>query len=177
MATPAEILAAGGLTNADLIVQAATATGIPLAIAAAMIQKESGGKNVYGHDGSTETGPGVFSTKYGPVTINGVTYNDAGTAPVGVVSVGAAGSERQIINVAAGQVTATSTDAINGSQLYATNQAIAAAKTTVTQGDNIVVTPTPNADGSTTYQVATAKDVTFDSVIVGSVRIDKNNVA
>ena len=56
MATPAEILAAGGLTNADLIVQAATATGIPLAIAAAMIQKESGGKNVYGHDGSAETG-------------------------------------------------------------------------------------------------------------------------
>ena len=82
MATPAEILAAGGLTNADLIVQAATATGIPLAIAAAMIQKESGGKNVYGHDGSTETGPGVFSTKYGPVTINGVTYAQGGDIPV-----------------------------------------------------------------------------------------------
>ena len=82
MATPAEILAAGGLTNADLIVQAATATGIPLAIAAAMIQKESGGKNVYGHDGSTETGPGVFSTKYGPVTIKGVTYVQGGDIPV-----------------------------------------------------------------------------------------------
>ena len=35
MATPTEILAAGGLTNADLIVQAATATGVPLAILAA----------------------------------------------------------------------------------------------------------------------------------------------
>ena len=35
-----------------------------------------------------------------------------------VVSFGDAGKERQVQNVAAGQVTATSTDAINGSQLY-----------------------------------------------------------
>jgi len=41
-----------------------------------------------------------------------------------VVSVGSAGAERQIQNVAAGQISATSTDAVNGSQLYATNQAI-----------------------------------------------------
>ncbi|NLA29808.1 MAG: N-acetylmuramoyl-L-alanine amidase, partial [Propionibacterium sp.] len=82
MATPTEILAAGGLTNADLIVQAATATGIPLAIAAAMIQKESGGKNVYGHDGSAETGPGVFSTRYGPVFIGGTTYAQGSDIPV-----------------------------------------------------------------------------------------------
>ncbi len=34
-------------------------------------------------------------------------------------SVGAAGAERQIKNVAAGEVSANSTDAINGSQLYA----------------------------------------------------------
>lgn len=82
MATPTEILTAGGLANADLIVQAATATGIPLAIAAAMIQKESGGKNVYGHDGSAETGPGVFSTKYGPVFIGGTTYAQGSNIPV-----------------------------------------------------------------------------------------------
>ena len=45
----------------------------------------------------------------------------AGAAPVGVVSVGSAGKERQIQNVAAGQINDQSTDAINGSQLYATN--------------------------------------------------------
>ena len=39
-----------------------------------------------------------------------------------VVSVGSAGSERQIQNVAPGVVSATSTDAINGSQLYAVGQ-------------------------------------------------------
>ncbi|QWC91638.1 ESPR-type extended signal peptide-containing protein [Cupriavidus metallidurans] len=57
------------------------------------------------------------------------TFAGAGSAANGVVSVGGAGTERQIINVAAGDVSAKSTDAINGSQLYATNQAIAAAQT------------------------------------------------
>ncbi|MEG1709274.1 MAG: YadA-like family protein, partial [Acinetobacter sp.] len=47
------------------------------------------------------------------------------------------------------------------------------AKTTVTQGDNIVVSTTNNKDGSTNYQVATAKDVNFDTVTVGNVVIDK----
>lgn len=43
---------------------------------------------------------------------------------VGVVSVGTEGQTRQVQNVAAGVVSPTSTDAINGSQLYHTNQAI-----------------------------------------------------
>lgn len=42
----------------------------------------------------------------------------AGANPTGSVSVGAAGQERQIHNVAAGRLSATSTDAVNGSQLY-----------------------------------------------------------
>jgi trimeric autotransporter adhesin len=58
------------------------------------------------------------------VTINGTAYTFAGTVPAGVVSVGSVGQERQIQNVAAGQISATSTDAINGSQLFATNTAI-----------------------------------------------------
>ena len=41
-----------------------------------------------------------------------------------VVSVGSAGNEAQIQNVAAGVVSETSTDAVNGSQLHATNQSI-----------------------------------------------------
>ena len=64
MATPTEILTAGGLANADLIVQAATATGIPLAILAAMVQKESGGKNIYGRDGKDTASPGVYANDY-----------------------------------------------------------------------------------------------------------------
>ena len=41
-----------------------------------------------------------------------------------VVSVGSEGNEAQIQNVAAGVVSETSTDAVNGSQLHATNQSI-----------------------------------------------------
>ena len=56
--------------------------------------------------------------------INSVTGNSSYTKwagvsdVVGVVSVGSSGATRQIQNVAAGQVSATSTDAVNGSQLY-----------------------------------------------------------
>lgn len=48
-------------------------------------------------------------------TVNGF----AGATAHGAVSVGASGEERRIQNVAAGEISATSTDAINGSQLYA----------------------------------------------------------
>ena len=52
-------------------------------------------------------------------TINGEAHNFAGVNPTSTVSVGKAGAERTITNVAAGRISATSTDAINGSQLYA----------------------------------------------------------
>ncbi|EFA9003665.1 hemagglutinin [Escherichia coli] len=49
-----------------------------------------------------------------------VTYSGfAGNNAASVVSVGDAGKERQIVNVGAGAISDTSTDAINGSQLYA----------------------------------------------------------
>lgn len=53
-------------------------------------------------------------------TVDGVKYgNFAGHRPTSVVSFGSEGFERQLQNVAAGDVTKTSTDAVNGSQLYA----------------------------------------------------------
>ena len=59
----------------------------------------------------------------GDYTLNN-SYTAAGSpvAANGAVSVGSKGKERQIQNVAAGVISATSTDAINGSQLYATNK-------------------------------------------------------
>ena len=70
-----------------------------------------------GSDSTTDTN----ATSQANTTINGITYNFAGaTSDTGMqVSVGAVGKERQIKNVAAGEVSATSTDAINGSQLFA----------------------------------------------------------
>jgi len=52
-------------------------------------------------------------------TVNGVYYSGfAANNAASVVSLGDEKKERQLVNVAAGQISATSTDAINGSQLY-----------------------------------------------------------
>ncbi|WP_230391759.1 YadA family autotransporter adhesin [Pseudomonas guariconensis] len=57
-------------------------------------------------------------------TIDGTQYSFAGTTPGSTLSIGDAGRERTLTNVAAGRISATSTDAINGSQLAATHQAL-----------------------------------------------------
>ncbi|WP_306674801.1 ESPR-type extended signal peptide-containing protein [Pseudomonas sp. T8] len=84
--------------------------------------------------------------------VNGSTYTYAGSAPVGVMSVGAVGSERQISNVAAGQVSATSTDAVNGSQLFATNISM---NTLGTQTSTLGNTSASTLGGGATYSPAT----------------------
>ena len=76
---------------------------------------------VLGNDSTAESSDVVATPSY---TYAGGTVNFAGTAPVSTVSVGATGQERTITHVAAGRVSADSTDAINGSQLYGANQQI-----------------------------------------------------
>ena len=58
------------------------------------------------------------------ITIGSYTKSFAGDAPQSVVSFGSAGNERQLTNVAAGRINATSTDAINGSQLFAVSDVL-----------------------------------------------------
>ena len=57
-------------------------------------------------------------------TFLGKKYIFAGGSPSSVVSIGSAGNERQLVNVAAGRINSQSTDAINGSQLYAVADAV-----------------------------------------------------
>ena len=76
---------------------------------------------VLGSYSTAESSDVVSTPSY---TYAGGTVNFAGTAPVSTVSVGATGQERTITHVAAGRVSADSTDAINGSQLYGANQQI-----------------------------------------------------
>ena len=83
------------------------------------VAKDLTGSVVLGNNSTVE------KAHVGTYTIGG--YADAQVAgskgtSTQVVSVGSAGSERQIQNVAPGVVSATSTDAINGSQLYAVGQ-------------------------------------------------------
>ena len=85
------------------------------------------GSNASANAAATASSAGT--TTYASSVINGTTYNYAGATPTGVVSVGDVGAERRVQNVAAGLISADSTDAINGSQLYATNSAINALQT------------------------------------------------
>ena len=76
---------------------------------------------VLGNNSTAESSDVVSTPSY---TYAGGTVNFAGTAPVSTVSVGATNQERTITHVAAGRVSADSTDVINGSQLYGANQQI-----------------------------------------------------
>ena len=137
-------------------------------------------------------------------TINGVAHNFAGVNPASTVSVGKAGAERTITNVAAGRISAASTDAINGSQLYAVTSEIdkgvayagdvkaaaaAANKFTRKLGEqtNIVggVVDTSKltdgnigvvSNGTDTLNIKLAKDVKVDSVTAGNTVINNNGL-
>lgn len=115
--------------------QGATASasyGVALGKAA---QANHGSAVALGTAAVTEQAVAINEATVGKLTYGGF----AGTDATAVVSVGAKGDHtRQIINVGAGEVSSTSTDAINGSQLYATNDVInnvAGSVTTVLGGN------------------------------------------
>ena len=103
---------------------------------------------------------------------NGVTITpkSAGKKPVSLTSNGLNNGGNRITNVAPGTA---DTDAVNVSQL---NQAAAKAANKVEAGSNIVVTPTQNKDGSTTYKVATANDLKANSFTAGSVSLSAKGI-
>ena len=71
---------------------------------------------------------------------NASSYTYAAGTPTGVITVGSVGSERRIQNVAAGLVSASSTDAVNGSQLYALTRQLRFG------GDNSTIGKTADGD-------------------------------
>ena len=102
--------------------------------------------------GSHATTNPVVQTSLITIPNTNTTYNVNGTNPVGTVSVGSANGLRTITNVTAGRVSETSTDAVNGSELYAV--ATEAAKhTTITteEGSRITVDSKTNLAGGTEY--------------------------
>ncbi|MFW2124780.1 hypothetical protein ACG94O_17980, partial [Acinetobacter ursingii] len=59
----------------------------------------------------------------------------------------------------------------------AIGNAATTSKTTVSNGENIVVSKTKNADGSDNYQVSTAKDLTVDSIKAGETVLNNAGIA
>ena len=166
-------------------------------------------------DNSVALGSGTITrsaTQENTATVNGITYSGfAGNTPVAVVSVGSDKTEtytpadhstpgrtvtitphtRQIINVGAGEISATSTDAINGSQLYMVADQVGKNKTRIDNirvrtsdvkvkaGDNINVEEAyDDANQVKTYTVSTAKDIKADSYTVNNstVQINQNGI-
>ena len=123
-----------------------------------------------GLDGAVALGNGT--TVAAPIAtpsilLNGVTYNFAGATPSSTVSIGATGQERTLTNLAAGRVSASSTDAINGSQLFATNQALEALSADVGQIGGLAVLYDDSTHASIT--LGGASGTTITNVAAGSV--------
>ena len=137
---------------------------------------EKNAEDIYFIDGSgNKTG----------IAINKETLKYAGAEPVGVVSVGAAGSVRRIQNVAAGLISEESTDAINGSQLYHVVQKLNAGgggttiinnynDVSINAGSNISVTK----NGSNNYTIATTRDINVegDLTVAGDTTVNNFTV-
>ncbi|WP_009875083.1 YadA-like family protein [Actinobacillus pleuropneumoniae] len=145
-----------------------------------------------GKDGSVTTGNTKVSDK-------GVSFADS---LVNLTSNGLDNGGNKVTNVKAGDVNANSTDAVNGSQLYATNQNVTnvqnevakgwnieagtvdggkvfnASKTKVAMGDTVGVKAGKNIeitqDGSN-IAIATSANPTFETVTTESVKVGKGD--
>ena len=162
-------------------------------------------------DNSVALGSGTITreaTQENEATVNGIKYSGfAGHDPLSVVSVGSDKTEtytqkesgytakikphtRQIINVGAGKISATSTDAINGSQLYMIAEQVGKNKKLIDNisalssgakleaGDNIDVETHDDANQVKTYKVSTKKDIKANSYTINnsSIKIDQNGI-
>ena len=158
---------AGALTGVNT--SAADNDSVTNAIAIGTGAKANRDNSVALGGGSTTDKAGTKQSSY--TLPNGITATWAGgdkTLEGDIVSFGAAGYERQLKNVAPGEVSATSTDAINGSQLAAIVDQIAYKYVSIKSTD------TPNADntGATANNsIAIGPNASTDKAATSSVAI------
>ena len=158
---------AGALTGVNT--SAADNDSVTNAIAIGTGAKANRDNSVALGGGSTTDLAGTKQTSYTLPT--GVTATWSGgqdTLPGDIVSFGAAGYERQLKNVAPGEVSATSTDAINGSQLAAIADQIAYKYVSINSTD------TPNKDNTgakANNSIAIGPNASTDNTATSSVAI------
>jgi autotransporter adhesin len=107
------------------------------------------------HTGTTATTATITAADG---TTSTATYAGPASDTKGTVSVGSADAERQLQNVAAGEVSATSTDAINGSQLNATNTNVSNLTTRVGTDETKITNLKTAVDGGITFAGNTGSD-------------------
>lgn len=117
-------VAIGSQSQAGLASGANNGTAIGFAATANALNATATGANSHATaSSSTALGSGASATASNSVAVGANSVADVDNT----VSVGAVGSERKIVNLAAGTLSSASTDAVNGSQLYTANQRVAAA--------------------------------------------------
>ena len=158
---------AGALTGINT--SAADNTSVTNAIAIGTGAKANRDNSVALGGGSTTDKAGTKQTSYTLPTGATATWSGGESTLEGdIVSFGAAGYERQLKNVAPGEVSATSTDAINGSQLAAIADQIAYKYVSINSTD------TPNKDNTgakANNSIAIGPNASTDNTATSSVAI------
>ena len=134
-----------------------------------------GSKAAYNTDIGASTA-GV--SDYSNVKINGNAYTFAGGKAAGIITVGDKGTERRIQNVAAGLISQDSTDAINGSQLYAAMQALSIdVKGDPTDVKSTKVDPIPaTGSGTSSSETDTGEEINIPPAITYEVKASTTKV-
>lgn len=120
-----------------------------------------GSNSAYVVSGATTKGMDVYNSDG--------TYQYAGGTPAGIVTVGSAEKERRIQNVAAGLVSAKSTDAVNGSQLYTMTRPLRFA------GDNSTIGTTSGSDFNVLHR-GSDQAMSILGGIKDSAKLSDNNI-
>ena len=158
---------AGALTGVNT--SAADNDSVTNAIAIGTGAKANRDNSVALGGGSTTDKPGTKQTSYTlPTGVTATWSGGESTLEGDVVSFGSAGFERQLKNVAPGEVSATSTDAINGSQLAAIADQIAYKYVSINSTD------TPNKDNTgakANNSIAIGPNASTDTAATSSVAI------
>ena len=158
---------AGALTGINT--SAADNDSVTNAIAIGTGAKANRDNSVALGGGSTTDKPGTIQSSY--TLSNGLTATWAGgdkTLPGDIVSFGAEGYERQLKNVAPGEVSSTSTDAINGSQLAAIVDQIAYKYVSINSTD---IPNKDNTGAKANNAIAIGPNASTDTAATSSVAI------
>ena len=194
--TDAQVYALSGIAVGDTsLIGSRAQNGVAIGQKAQVLKRDS---VALGSGAIAET---VESTS--TMTVNGARHNLAGSKPSGTVSIGTTNSERTLTNLAAGRVTAESTDAVNGSQLYAVaeetgkglqfgaNSGDAVTNKLGSQvdvkgagtkaddqysGSNLKTSISQDGSGSTTINVLMDKNASFDSITSGNTKFSGDGV-
>ena len=158
---------AGSLTGVNT--SAADNDSVTNAIAIGTGAKANRDNSVALGGGSTTDKPGTKQTSYTlPSGVVAAWKGGTDTLPGDIVSFGAEGFERQLKNVAPGEVSATSTDAINGSQLAAIADQIAHKYVSITSD---VVPNKDNTGAKADESIAIGPNASTDKAATSSVAI------